>query len=83
MKNPFAHIPHRHQQAIDEITHAYQQAAQSFVSAAAVEQFWLDNLDQPDEQLNLLERLDRVVLGQPGTNSLYDDIDKLISWFRR
>ncbi|MDQ4146491.1 MAG: hypothetical protein M3120_02180, partial [Pseudomonadota bacterium] len=59
------------------------QVSRSFATAAQVEQYWLAMLQQPEKHLSALERLDRLLLGEPKTTSLYDEIDAVINWFRR
>ena len=70
------------EQAARDIARAYTQVSKSFANAAQVEQCWLEML-RHDEHPGKLERLDRYLLGQPGTGSLYDEVDTIISLFRR
>ncbi len=70
------------EQAARDIARAYTQVSKSFANAAQVEQYWLEMLRR-DEHPGKLERLDRYLLGQPGTGSLYDEVDTIISLFRR
>ncbi len=83
MSTPLDRMSKRQEQAVREITQAYEQVSQAFATAAQVEEYWLTMLRQPEARLSLLERLDRLVLGQPGTGSLYDAVDQLITWVRR
>ncbi len=84
MTNPLARISNEHQHAIQEITRAYEQASQSLATAAQVEQYWLERINRPEpERLSFLERVDRFLLGEPGTGSLYDEIEGIVTHFRK
>ena len=83
MHKSFTYAEKQHEQAVRDITRAYEHVSESFAHAAQVEEYWLRMLQHPPKRLSLLERLDRALLGQPGTGSLYDEVDTLISWFRR
>ncbi len=84
MSKSLARISKEQQHAVQEITRAYEQASRSLAAAAQVEQYWLERITRrAPERLSVLERLDRLVLGEPGTGSLYDEIDTCITWWRR
>ena len=83
MQQPISPITKRHERAVQDVTRAYEEVSRAFANAAQVEQYWLARLQEPEERLSVLERLDRFFLGEPGTNSLYGEMDALIDWFRR